>query len=103
MHKRFVSCKYQEDVSKILHSIGMDRIAAKELTHCYSDYFESINRFKYQLPRQIFQLITTRSFLEHILTKCFKPHYSIYHYIESINVKLRCETQVHFKKDRASL
>lgn len=100
MYKRINNSKYQEDVCNILHSVGMDKMAAQELTFCYPEYFDSMSSLKYQLPIQVFRLISALVFLEHLLTKCFKPHYSIYHYIESINAKLISVASVYVKRER---
>lgn len=92
--------KCREDVSDILHSVGMDKMAAQELTFCYPECFESMSRLTYQLPRQIYHLIATLVLLEHILTKSIRPHYSIYHYKNSINAKLFKSTSVSVKRER---
>ncbi len=92
--------KCREDVSDILHSVGMDKTAAQELTFSYPDCFEAMSRLAYQLPRQIFHLIATLVFLEHILTKSIRPHYSIYHYKNNIDAKLLNITSVSVQRER---
>ncbi|WED28259.1 hypothetical protein L3V77_08560 [Vibrio sp. DW001] len=92
--------KCRENVSDILHSVGMDKTAAQELTFNYPECFEPMSRLTYQLPRQIFHLIATLVFLEHILTKSRRPHYSIYHYKNNIDAKLLNVTSANVQRER---
>jgi hypothetical protein len=77
LNKNKPNCVYS--IYNQLKEIGVDKQAAKDTVSNYQEDIGRIACFTHTLSRRPKRIVSTLVLLEVMLTKCRRPHYSLYH------------------------